>query len=249
MNTLSILYAHLWYENIEFYVDNKTYQYVNHLPIKVFLMNFRDNSVWVDAKMQVIEEQYAPFIHVDGDVFLTKPMPAFSRFQSDLLFERKECSFITNYKKQVIFFDQYFDGIITHWNPEIEYSYNCGVFGINDISIKDDFIKNYKLMKSIYIDNKVEFDYYCPDYEPCIVIEQYNMTLLAEKRGTIPTFILNENDYALQNIEAEKLGYIHYFGKSKYLNSDKIEKRLKLAFPYWHQKLMEKIACTNSLTL
>lgn len=245
MYSLSILYAHLWYDDLEVYCDERAYEVLKVLPVKVTKMNFQDNPIlWMDSKLKVIELQKRPFIHIDGDVFLQKPLPEFHSFQGDIIVERIEIeeAFGPHYKEQIDFLTNYYDEVLRHWNPSLNYSLNCGTIGFNNMALKDDYIKEYKLAKSIF--KEISSDYqYLKDkgYEPCVVLEQYNLNCFLNYRGIKPQMILSEPTLNQNKVFAERLGYCHLYGMSKYEARKDIAKRLEIAFPYWYDRIISKL--------
>lgn len=245
MYALSILYAHLWYDDLEIYCDEKAYEILSVLPIKVIKLDFNsEDGLWMDSKLKVIELQKRPFIHIDGDVFLQKPIQILHNLNQPVIVERVEIGdqFTPHYEKQVEYLDNYFDGILRHWNKDLGYSLNCGIIGFGDINLKDDFIEQYKICKSIFKDIKTEYDEFnIIKYEPCVVLEQYNLACFLNYRGIKPFLLLNEPNINSNSIFAERLGYCHLYGVSKYQMRDDIEKRLEIAFPYWYNKILERL--------
>lgn len=245
MYALSILYAHLWYDDLELYCDENAYEILSQLPIKVTKINFEsEGKLWMESKLKVIELQKRPFIHIDGDVFLQKPIPIFHNLNKEVIVERYEIGeqFTPHYKEQIDFLDNYFDGILRYWKTDLGYSLNCGTIGFNNISLKDDYIQEYKLAKSIFKDIKDEYSKFNnKGFEPCVVLEQYNLAAFLNYRGIKPHLLLDEPNLDNNSIFAERLGYCHLYGVSKYEQKSEIERRLEIAFPYWYKKIISKL--------
>lgn len=245
MYALSILYAHLWYDDLEVYVDERAYEILKVLPVKVTKVNFEENhTLWMDSKIKVIEMQKRPFIHIDGDVFLQKPVLDFHNLDADVIVERIETGeqFTPHYKEQINFFTDYYDEVLRHWNPDLDYSLNCGVIGFSNISLKNDYVKEYKIAKGTFKDILPE---YSPlkekGYEPCLVLEQFNLACFLNYRGVKPKVVLEAPTLEQNYIFANRLGYCHLYGASKYLERNSIEKRLEIAFPFWYNKIIAKL--------
>jgi hypothetical protein len=246
MYCLSILYAHLWYDDLEIYCDEKSAEVFKILPIKITVIDFTETKeLWMDSKMKVIELQQRPFIHIDGDVFLQKPIPVFHNLSSQVIVERVEDeeNFKLHYKEQVEFLDDYFEGILRHWKKDLGYSYNCGTIGFSDIILKTDFIEQYKSSKSIFKDISKEYYEFKSNngYEPCIVLEQYNLATFLNYRGIKPQILIDSHSIDGNNIFSKRLGYCHLYGNSKYDLKESIEERLKLAFSHWYYKIIDKL--------
>lgn len=70
---LSILYSHLWYQDIELYADETAYKFLYMLPCRVTkISSNKDAVIWMKSKIDVMEKQTKPFVHLDNDVFIKK---------------------------------------------------------------------------------------------------------------------------------------------------------------------------------
>jgi hypothetical protein len=245
MYALSVLYAHLWYDDLELYCDEAAYEVLKVLPIKVTKIDFETNdTLWMDAKLKVLELQKRPFIHIDGDVFLQKPIEDFHNLNSPVIVERVEAGeqFTPHYKEQIDFFTDYYDEVLRHWNRDLGYSLNCGILGFSDLSLKNDYIREYKIAKGTFKDIQSEYQTLKDKgYEPCVVLEQFNLACLLSYRGIEPKTILKEYSLKQNEIFANRLGYCHLYGHSKYQQKAQIEKRLEIAFPYWYNKIISNL--------
>jgi hypothetical protein len=237
MTALSVLYSHLWYKDIELYVDETAYKFLYMLPCKVTKVDHNQNKeLWMKSKIHAIEKQTKPFVHLDTDVFIKRKIDF--KF-NDVLLERKEGGYLMHYKKQVDFFNA-FTQDLPYWNPSLGYSYSCGVLGFNTLSLRDKFVRAYYDLEDIYIENQEK---YLPlkqeGYEPCIVIEQYNLASLLKYENVKPSILLNGKNIIEQAEHANEIGYSHLFGTKKYKKSItlEIEQRLIKIFPYWYSEV------------
>tara|TARA_B100001146_G_C16201117_1_gene444768 strand:+ start:15602 stop:16462 length:861 start_codon:yes stop_codon:yes gene_type:complete len=244
MTALSILYSHLWYDDIELYVDETAYSLLHMLPCRVTKIAVeKDKDLWMKSKIHAIGRQRQPFVHLDTDVFLTKKMEF--DFERCLL-ERKEGGYQYHYKNQVAFFSK-FASSLPHWNTNLGYSFSCGVIGFQDLALKDAFIQAYFEVEDIYIQQR---EAYQPlraiGYEPCIVIEQYNLACLLAHHKVRPDLVLQGNNLSRQSKEAKKLGYNHLYGTTKYKEHivQEVTQQLKSLFPYWYDAVTEALAET-----
>lgn len=245
MYSLSILYAHLWYDDLELYCDEVSYEILKELPIKVVKVDFEQNhTLWMDSKIKVMELQKRPFIHIDGDVFLQKPIQEFHNLDSPVIVERIESGdqFNPHYQEQVDFFTEYYDEVLRHWKKDLGYSLNCGIIGFNDLSLKNDYVREYKIAKGTFKDIQGDYQYLKDKgYEPCVILEQYNLACLLAYRNIEPKVILEQPSLNQNEVFANRLGYCHLYGHSKYSQKSKIQKRLEIAFPYWYNKIISKL--------
>ena len=237
MTALSVLYAHVWYSDIELFVDSTAYPYLYMLPCKVTLMEIpQDKDLWMKSKIHAMAMQDKPFVHLDTDVFITKKI----KFDfKDCMLERKEASYQRHYKQQVKFFSKYTKHI-QHWHSELGYSFNCGVLGFADMNLRNDFLDAYYQLEHIYNDNRGAFKPLKQmGYEPCIVLEQYNLACLLQKKDINPKLMLPFNAIDKQTKHAQSIGYNHLFGITKYKKNIviEIEHQLYKIFPYWYAQV------------
>ena len=237
MTALSVLYSHLWYKDIELYVDETAYKFLHMLPCEVSKIHVeKDKDLWMKSKIHAIGKQTKPFVHLDTDVFITKKIDF--KFDNCLL-ERKEGGYRYHYQKQVAFFSKYAKDL-PHWDSDLGYSFSCGIMGFNSMELKDDFIKAYYALEEIYQANREE---YLPlkrkGFEPCIVIEQYNLASLLSQRNIKPDLLIRGRNLKEQSKHAGTIGYNHLFGIAKYrLNIiEEIEYQLFKIFPHWYAQI------------
>jgi len=237
MTALSILYSHMWYDEIELYVDEIGFKFLYMLPCAVTKVN-NDNRIelWMKSKINAMELQTKPFVHVDTDIFIRKKIDF--NF-NDVIVERKEDTYEVHYKKQVEFFNKYTNNL-PYWHPNLGYSYNCGIFGFNDLRLRDEFIKSYYDLEKIYLENQKSFTVLKQEgYETCILIEQYTLASLLNYKNNNPTILLKGENITEQGKYADTIGYSHFFGMKKYEKYvvDEIELRLSKIFPYWYMQI------------
>ncbi|MEP2935286.1 MAG: DUF6734 family protein [Gilvibacter sp.] len=241
MTALSVLYSHIWYPEIELFVDQTAFQFLHMLPCKVTVMDHDEhNDLWMKSKIHAMARQEAPFVHLDTDVFITKPIDF--DFEHCIL-ERKELAYQRHYKLQVDFFSK-LHGLPPSWHTNLGYSFNCGVFGFADMNLKNQFIDNYYRLEHVYKANQKAFE---PikriGYEPCIVIEQYNLACLLADKNISPTLLLSSDSQREQALKAKEIGYNHLFGITKYKPNirHEIDQQLAHVFPYWYEQVKKAI--------
>lgn len=237
MTALSVLYSHLWYKDIELYVDETAYKFLYMLPCRVTVINVnQDKDLWMKSKINSIEIQTKPFVHLDTDVFIKKKIDF--NF-NNILLERKEGGYKMHYKKQVDFFNKYTQNV-EHWHPDLGHTYSCGIVGFNDFQLRNKFIRAYYELEEIYLQHREKF---APlkqqGFEPCILIEQYNLAALLNYCNVTPNLLLKGTNLKQHAEHAEELGYSHLFGIKKYRKDivQEIEYRLYKIFPYWYAQV------------
>jgi hypothetical protein len=248
LTAFSLLSASQFYD-VTFYTDEKMAKVLADLPIdiKVFPKKFNySKDFWVEAKFYVFSKQTEPFIHIDTDVILYRDV--FKDTEKYLVIcERPEVEqFKKHYKKQVDFFTKEVvdDSII--WDKRLNYSMNCGTIGFNDLSLSQKFIENYYKLKNKFNDVRDKFSNLAAEhYEPCIVLEQYNLTSILNKTKVKPLYLLGTGNLEAQSNYAEKIGYTHLYGGIKYQENviKQIHSRFKEFFPFYYHNI--KIALNN----
>lgn len=247
MTSLSLLYASQHYD-VTFYTTDKMKKILNFLPvnIKVFDKKFNyPEDTWVESKFYAMSKQTKPFIHIDTDVFLYKEI--FNKYKnSPVIIERPEMGedFLPHYPPQLNFWNDYVLKDHQKWDKNLNYSFNCGTLGFNDMNLKDDFIKSYYNLKEEFNKNKKAYRIYKKrGSEPCIVLEQYNLASLCKKSNIKVDFILPYSNRKTQSEAAKQIGYTHLSGNVKY-NKDiikRIHQRFKINFPSQYKKLQNRI--------
>ncbi len=249
MTALSVLYSHMWYNEIELYVDEIGFEFLYMLPCAVTKVQNNNNvELWMKSKINAMELQTKPFVHIDTDIFIKKKID-FSF--DDVIVERKEDTYESHYKKQVEFFNKYTKKL-SYWHPNLGYSYNCGVFGFNDLKLRDEFIKSYYDLEKIYLENKKNFSVLKQEgYEICILIEQYALASLLNHKNKNPSILLQGINITEQGKRADSIGYSHFFGMKKYEKYvvDEIELRLSKLFPYWYEQIKDALENVNTISV
>ncbi len=239
MTALSVLYSHLWYDEVELYVDETAYEFLYMLPCRVTKISKNSNQeLWMRSKIQAIELQNKPFIHLDTDVFIKKKID----FEFDkIILERRESDYHKHYAEQVHFFNKYTNQL-PYWHNNLQRTYSCGVLGFNNLLLRDKFVSAYYQLEKIYETHR---DAYQPlkefGYEPCIVIEQYNLAVLLNYHKITPNLLLKGEGIDEHAKYAEQIGFSHLFGIKKYHPNivSEIEDRLQRIFPFWYEQVKQ----------
>ncbi|CAM1358351.1 DUF6734 family protein [Tenacibaculum xiamenense] len=252
MTSLSVLQSHMWYPEIELFVDETAYKFLYMLPCKVTLISHdSDPDLWMKVKMAAIECQNTPFVHLDTDVFLSNNID----FDfSQIIIERQEFSYKGHYKPQLKFFNKYMKHL-SFWNNDLGTSYSCGVVGFQDLELRDKYIESYNQVEELFKLYKQNYRAFKQNgYEPCIVIEQYTLACLLDYLQVKPNLLLKGKDMYEQAKNAKNIGFSHLFGVKKYEEnvSNLIEERLEKIFPYWYHQVkneVDKYSYDNSMAL
>ena len=203
----SILCANkLGYETI-IYTNEPTYFYNiadEVIPIEII----EDSSVWVNLKLDVLENRNDDFCLVDPDLILTKKLPT---IEDGIMFDTYEMgNWDREYSKQV---NQLTDlGIGTYldfWESAKRPVINCGIMYIKSSLLKSEYVKAWREYRKWLYENindkLIDID------SAQMIGEQYILTLVVEK--------LNIQKHPVNNYMGE-VGkyYTHHFGVRKYTN-------------------------------
>jgi hypothetical protein len=203
------------------------------LPCRVTkISSNKDTVIWMKSKIDVMEKQTKPFVHLDNDVFIKKKI----NFDFDkVIVEQNDYELYGMYQYRLDFFNQYTQHL-DHWKPDLGYAFNCGVLGFRDLELRDQFLKVFYELEEIFIKNH---NPKIVKVEPCIVLEQYNLASLLHHHNIKPTLLLWKKNL-FENFQlADKMGYSHIVGQKKYRNDIvlEIENRLSKLFPYWYKEV------------
>ena len=229
---LSILQASDFHD-ITLYVSDNDALLFDNLPIDIKILNKKpDNLFWTTSKIEAIDRTSGKFIHIDGDVFLSKPLPDFD----DIMIERIEMQqFNKHYKTQLDKIERYQRQLPFYMS--LNYSFNHGVVGFADSSKKNVYIESFDVWKR---ELRSVAKSMC---EPNIIVEQYLLACIADREKWNVTKLLQGNTLKEQHQNAIEKGYVHLYGTSKYRDiwKDRIDKRFKQNYPTEYQSLMKKL--------
>lgn len=223
---LSCLSLREHYDEVALYTDEQG----KHVLIDLLHLPYTEVNVvydeklclpqhWAYAKIKTYSLQTKPFLHVDGDVFLPKPISE-DVINATLMAQNKETG--TEYYRRMM------DGILQEATLELpDYigealreasiaSYNMGVFGGNDLA----FIHAYcEEAQNLYESNKA----FCSDGNFNLLFEQILFACKVKREHqsvcTIFPMLFNDNGYTVadfcQLCDYEHKGYFHILGGHK----------------------------------
>ena len=244
------------YDEVVLYTDSKGYDVlINklHLPyseVHVVFDNFKCLPYhWALAKIYTYSLQEKPFLHVDGDIYISKPF-CIDVMQGGLIAQNKE--------KGTQYYGRMLSRIMGHRSlvlPKsvsdcIEHdkllSYNMGVFGGSDL----EFIQKYCHEAFTFMNlNRMNDTSSCNCNIVCnLLFEQILFGSMVEIFGKdvscIYTRDFNDNGYSSRDFcdlsHFEEKGYFHILGghKKKIIHNEMVAETLYLRFPDYHQKVL-----------
>ena len=197
---LSCLSLREHYDEVELYTDSAGY----HILIEVLQLPYTKTHVifddfqclphhWALSKIKTYSLQTEPFLHIDGDIYLPRPLPE-RLLTAPLVAQNREIG--TSYYRRMM------DAFLKHQNISISESlrqrweelsissYNMGVFGGKDL----DFIRRYCIEVEDFIGQNHLND--ANDCRSCananVIFEQMLFAALAEKEERTIQPILEE---------------------------------------------------------
>jgi hypothetical protein len=145
LHKIAVHYINKNYGECHLITDSRSKKYLKNLPFKTIStelnkLNKQKSKNWALGKLlayKIISEKNEPFLHLDYDVFLTKPLPE-NILNSDVLVQSEEKYIYMTYGLSIfdIFVGNRYDLENVSKNDQ---AYNMGVFGGKDLS----FIKEY----------------------------------------------------------------------------------------------------------
>jgi len=203
---LSCLQLSKYYNNVTLYADTVSARLLIdtlQLPYSNIVCNLGElntyhSGLWALPKIYTYSQQLAPFLHVDGDVFIWKPFEE-SLLAGDIIAQNKEAG--THYYENILIS---LERNLSYFPEEIKeqrniassiYAFNTGIFGGSDIP----FFKEYTSKAFEFVNNNVEYfsKIHVADFN--IFFEQYLLFCLTEK--------YNKNVSLLFDNVIEDLGY------------------------------------------
>lgn len=174
-----------------------------------------DKRHWAIGKIVACSLQKEPFLHLDSDVFLFKKLPK-ECLDADAFFQNKEnldsypyYNYLLNRAKN------FYNSPL--WDYDRKVAYNCGVIGLNNLSVTkkwlDDCLEYIKYYENDNVDSEHDIS--------SLIFEQYRIVELLEIKKYDVKFL--EEGY-INDDRAKELGYSHMISSAKRL--EKVEKAI-----------------------
>lgn len=176
---------------------------------------------WAYGKMIAYCEQTEPFIHLDNDVFLWKPLPE-RMLEAHLCFQSQEPFDLPGYKWYKLLKPCFNNAPVKPQkivdNPVDDYAYNCGICGGNDLSI----FPEWKKCSEEYIFAEENQELFFKKYSKLLIHqnlfhEQYFLSSLIkmhEWRDKVEVY--HEDAMEInRNLPLDKPAYTHLWGTGK----------------------------------
>lgn len=213
---LSCLFAKKNGFKINLHCDEIFKNYLSVAPYDNIYCDLEDlewphRRIYAHSKFHVMKKYPLGTIHIDGDVILMYPqlldLLEFSKY--DVIVQCLETK--ENWDGAGLYelsSESLKNCKYPEWAPrECNEMYNCGVVGINNQKLKDEYFETYFKMVDEFKKNGIDM-HSVPD----IIIEQKFLMDLCNKRGYKVKFLLNKDNL---QANANEIGYQHLIGDSK----------------------------------
>ncbi|MCF8256994.1 MAG: class I SAM-dependent methyltransferase [Flavobacteriales bacterium] len=186
---------------------------------------------WGYAKICAYAHQDGPFIHIDNDVVLWRPLS--SAFTSaPLFFQNREN--ISSHQGYAGMLNAATGFLLANISQNVEWAYNCGIVGANDL----DIVKHWKVAVDEFLFDEGNARYWqqtIDRHSTNHLFEQYFISSLARSIGVVPKELLTDFRYGMDQKEIT-----HLWGGSKRLghNMDRVHAKLASMFPDDHAAIM-----------
>lgn len=221
-----------------------------------------DPDWWVLGKLKAYQAQTQPFIHIDNDVFLWKPLPervdtapviaqnseyfTFGNHSIDSWWYRPD-----NFHQKIKESEQ--GWVPQEWQWFVEHQGNwgfcCGILGGNQV----DFLRHYaslalKIAEHPY--NQIALSDMGEKRRDSILVEQYFLAACIEYHknqintpyhGVNIECLFASQEEAFTPSKAEEVGYTHLIGDTKKnsILAQRLEKRVSQDFPHLYERCIQ----------
>lgn len=228
-------------------VDELQLPYTNVRVVLDDRMAGQPDHLWALPKIISYSIQDEPFVHIDGDVFLFKPLGHRAETAA-VVAQNVEVNFPI-YHEAMEGIEQYFPYIpesikIDRKTSSYILASNTGSFGGNDI----EFIQYYARQAMHFVEaNRTAIHHAHPVYINCI-FEQYLLHCLSKQANTPITYLFDDiftfNEYlpiAKFSGVPTALGYVHPVGPFKQhpLGCKGVARRLRIDYPHYYHRLLK----------
>lgn len=238
---LSLYYTKKWFKEVHFITDIKGKELVDQYglifdyistELEDVLQNINKRE-WALGKIWACKIQDKPFIHIDNDIILFKPLPK-DFLTKDAIFQNSENNeYILQYYIGMMKYDKMYYVDKPKWyDVDKLRAYNCGLLGFNRL----DFLNEWWETASKHI-NFIKHQGGYPDtssISPLIYEQQYIGCLCDEYNYTVGLLTdYSDSPNPVQWIPddlARKLGYTHLLSQSK--RNPSVEKKVRNRLHY-----------------
>jgi len=241
--SLSVEYSKKFFEEVELVTNDYGKRIlVNKYKLPFTSVNTALNKLdihpdlWAFAKIVSYSIQKEPFVHIDLDVILWEKIPS-RMTKSRIFFQHKDTFDMQPGYRYLV--DAISATTVSYYCSEkrIEHAHNCGVVGVNDLSLTKkwlDLAKNFIFNESNRhfwnkLENKAQMNY---------LFEQYFISCICAGEGFDPDVLIRNFSY--NSVVNPEFKMTHLWGDSKRKSDmNKVKARLKKEFPFVYSKVDE----------
>jgi hypothetical protein len=234
---LSYHYAKELYGSVNLVTDTQGLELFKCIPYDAIdlgldEMKHINPGFWTAGKIKAIQQQNHPVLHIDGDVFLMgKDVKKLLKGKWDVAVQMREVG--QHYDST---YPQIFKHIDKVW-PWIQdlslfnFAYNNGILGFKNQDFKSTYCFEYfELLRMLDLSG-ITFP---AKADPNVVVEQSLLTKLAQVQNVHVKELITLQDMDIEGLFefADRIGFVHLWGNSKYQES-------------WHQRVKAKLKEVN----
>lgn len=189
---------------------------------------------WAYAKLRAYAAQDGPFIHIDCDVILWKPLPT-ELTSAPLFFQNKEL--LVSHGGYVHLLENANGHLPTGIGRNVEWAYNCGIVGSN----RPDLMRRWLALAEDFIFSPKNEPYWkrtTDKHSTNHLFEQYFISSLVASEDISPAELLPEFSYGMQQDSIT-----HLWGQTKrdVHTMNRLYTRLEREYPNDHVAIMEVV--------
>lgn len=201
---------------VTLYTDEYGAERLGHLVDEVkMLKKDPENYIWSEPKFEAISNETGEFLHVDGDLFITKP---FILNDSDVYYDHTEITLHEYYYKENLknFTDYGIGEVFPEWSSKYLGAFNIGIMGFRTDEIKNIYLDRYFKMKDWYYNVFPNEKFDSPI--PSMTLGEHSLSCLSDYYNWKSTPLYDENQYLHMYGGRKHLDMFYQFAKS-YLES------------------------------
>lgn len=235
--SLSLHYSKKWFKEVHFITDLKGKALIDKYGLKFDYVSteleeaLKDTSEkdWSLGKIYACKIQDKPFIHIDNDVILFKPLPD-SFLRKDAVFQSPERGSWPYYNDMMDFDNLNYNNKPSWYDTKNLKAYNCGLLGFNRLDFLNEWWET-TLQHIEYL--KLQNGYPSVSLLPCLIFEQQYIGCLCDHYnynvGLLTDYGTDKNQEYITEDLAIKLGYTHLISQCKRQKDieEKVSQRLQ----------------------
>ena len=235
----------------------------DHVSTELNVLDGNEPEWWALGKLYTYRAQTEPFVHIDNDVFLWKPLP--KRMESAPVFAQNPEYFDTDWGYRPEEFRAFVKSVSGGWIPkefewytsgvEVQRGECCGIFGGNHIHFIQYYadvameLVEYPINQAAWphLGRTVSRNHLVEQYLLAACIDYHKHRQNSPYRGINIQYLFNSSDDAFNPDQAKEVGYTHLLGTSKRnrVIAERLENRVMSDYPEYYERCLSKRAKLN----